>query len=80
MNRRLLLDRRLFAATIKRAPRFIQPRKVRGNGRECLICRRREPRFSRRGTVKADSQHTLCLQCYRDERNRNRLSFYATRF
>lgn len=38
----------------------------------CQSCRHRKARFSYRGTVRADRDHTLCFECYRSERERQR--------
>jgi hypothetical protein len=38
----------------------------------CQSCRDRKARFSRRGSVRADRDHTLCFECYRRERERQR--------
>jgi hypothetical protein len=40
--------------------------------RTCQICQDRKARFRYRGEVRADSQHVLCFECYRSERNRRR--------
>ena len=39
----------------------------------CVECRRRRSLFRYRGVVKADSDHTLCFQCYRGLRDRLRV-------
>jgi hypothetical protein len=44
----------------------------KGNRRACEACRERKARFRYRGTVKADRDHTLCFECYRRERERQR--------
>jgi len=38
----------------------------------CAACRERKARFSYRGEVRADRDHTLCFECYRGEFNRAR--------
>jgi hypothetical protein len=38
----------------------------------CQSCLDRKARFSVRGCVRADSDHTLCFECYRSERERQR--------
>ena len=38
----------------------------------CQSCRDRKARFSFRGSVRADRDHTLCFECYRRERERQR--------
>lgn len=38
----------------------------------CGACRERKARFSYRGEVRADRDHTLCFECYRGEINRAR--------
>lgn len=38
----------------------------------CQSCRDRKARFSYRGSVRADRDHTLCFECYRSERERQR--------
>ena len=38
----------------------------------CENCHDRKARFSYRGRVRADRDHTLCFQCYRAERDRRR--------
>ena len=35
----------------------------------CVACRERRSVFLYRGIVKADADHTLCLQCYRGLRD-----------
>ena len=47
------------------------PRRIRLAHR-CVECRRRRSLFRYRGVVKADSDHTLCFQCYRGLRDRLR--------
>jgi hypothetical protein len=38
----------------------------------CQQCRDRKARFQYRGHVRADRDHTLCFECYRSERERQR--------
>jgi len=38
----------------------------------CQRCRDRKARFQYRGEVRADRDHSLCFECYRSERNRQR--------
>jgi len=38
----------------------------------CQGCRGRKARFQYRGVVRADQDHTLCFECYRVERDRQR--------
>ena len=38
----------------------------------CQRCRDRKARFQYRGEVRADRDHTLCFECYRSERDRQR--------
>jgi hypothetical protein len=38
----------------------------------CQSCRDRKARFSHRGLVRADRDHTLCFECFRRERERQR--------
>ena len=40
--------------------------------RMCERCRDRKARFQYRGHVKVDRDHTLCFECYRSERERQR--------
>ena len=39
----------------------------------CISCQLRPARFRYRGEVRADRDHNLCFQCFRAERNRQRL-------
>ena len=39
---------------------------------QCQSCRQRRDRFRFAGTVRADRQHTLCLECYRALHDRTR--------
>lgn len=38
----------------------------------CQSCLARRARYSYRGTVRADRDHTLCFECFRAERERQR--------
>jgi hypothetical protein len=38
----------------------------------CQQCRDRKARFQYRGHVRADRDHSLCFECYRSERDRQR--------
>jgi len=38
----------------------------------CQSCRDRKARFRYRDSVRADRDHTLCFECYRRERERQR--------
>lgn len=38
----------------------------------CQRCRDRKALFQHRGRVRADRHHTLCFECYRSERERQR--------
>ena len=38
----------------------------------CQSCLDRKARFSFKGSVRADRDHTLCFECYRSERERQR--------
>jgi hypothetical protein len=40
--------------------------------RTCQRCQERKARFQYRGRVRADRDHTLCFECFRSERNRQR--------
>ncbi len=40
--------------------------------RVCERCRDRKARFHYRGRVRADRHHTLCFECFRSERDRQR--------
>ena len=46
-----------------------QTRRSRGR---CESCRDRKARFQFRGQVRADRDHTLCFECFRRERERQR--------
>jgi hypothetical protein len=43
----------------------------------CERCWERKARFQYRGVVRADSDHTLCFECFRSERNRRRAHVLA---
>lgn len=45
---------------------------VRAVRRLCQGCAERKARFAYRGRVRADRDHTLCFECYRAERDRQR--------
>jgi len=47
-------------------------REMKRNRHACQSCRHRKARFSYRGSVRADRDHTLCFECYRSERERQR--------
>lgn len=49
-----------------------RPATTRRGTHLCLACGRRRPLFFYRGVVKADHDHNLCFECYRDESNRLR--------
>jgi hypothetical protein len=38
----------------------------------CERCGERKARFRYHGVVRADSDHTLCFECFRSERDRRR--------
>ena len=40
--------------------------------RACQSCQERKARFSYDGRVRADRDHTLCFECFRSERDRQR--------
>lgn len=42
--------------------------------KHCQSCHARKARFRYRGHVRADSDHTLCFECFRSERDRRRAS------
>jgi hypothetical protein len=44
--------------------------------RLCACCRERKARYQYRGRVRADRNHTLCFECYRAEKNRQRIRLY----
>jgi len=43
----------------------------------CEACHKRKARFQHAGHVKADRDHTLCFECFRAERNRQRVRMLA---
>jgi hypothetical protein len=43
----------------------------------CERCWERKARFRYRGVVRADSDHTLCFECFRSERERRRAHLLA---
>jgi hypothetical protein len=43
----------------------------------CTICHERPALFKRRGVVKRDRDHNVCLQCFRSLDNRNRAMLIA---
>ena len=45
--------------------------------RLCQTCEERKARVSYHGIVKADRDHTLCFQCFRAERERQRAQLLA---
>jgi len=45
---------------------------MKGSRHACQSCRTRKARFSYRGSVRSDRDHTLCFECYRNERERQR--------
>lgn len=51
-----------------------EPRRARHT---CQSCQDRKARFSYRGAVKADRDHTLCFECFRRERERQRARWLA---
>ena len=53
---------------------FAQSKEVR---RRCESCQERKARFRYRGHVKADRDHTLCVECFRSERDRRRARMLA---
>ena len=44
----------------------------------CQRCHERKARFQYRGVVRADRDHTLCFECFRSERDRQRASRLAS--
>ena len=44
----------------------------------CQRCRDRKARFQYRGYVRADRDHTLCFECYRSERERQRARTFSS--
>ena len=51
---------------------FAAARESKRTRQTCQSCVDRKARFSYRGAVRADRDHTLCFQCYRRERERQR--------
>ncbi len=51
---------------------FAAARQSKRSRYACQSCRDRKARFSYRGAVRADRDHTLCFECYRSERERQR--------
>lgn len=47
-------------------------RQFRDSRSTCHDCRSRKARFQYRGRVQADADHTLCFECFRAERERQR--------
>jgi hypothetical protein len=47
--------------------------------RICHSCQRRKARFQYRGQVRADRHHDLCFECFRAERNRQRVRLMTGR-
>ena len=45
--------------------------------RACQSCQERKARFSYGGRVRADRDHTLCFECFRSERDRQRATRLA---
>ena len=43
----------------------------------CEACHKRKARFQYAGHIKADRDHTLCFECFRAERNRQRVRMLA---
>jgi hypothetical protein len=50
----------------------------RSSRQMCQRCRDRKARFQYRGHVKVDRHHTLCFECYRSERERQRANRLST--
>ena len=44
----------------------------------CHRCHERKAKFQFRGVVRADRDHTLCFECFRSERDRQRASRLAS--
>jgi hypothetical protein len=59
-------------STRLRSRRFQRASSKQERVRSCQRCRDRKARFQYRGAVRADRDHTLCFECYRSERNRQR--------
>lgn len=51
---------------------FTAARESKDERRTCESCRTRKARFQHRGRVRADRHHTLCFECFRSERDRQR--------
>ena len=51
---------------------FAAARESKRTRHTCQSCLNRKARFSFRGSVRADRDHTLCFECYRSERERQR--------
>jgi hypothetical protein len=51
---------------------FTAARESKDERRTCESCRTRKARFQHRGRVLADRHHTLCFECFRSERDRQR--------
>ena len=43
----------------------------------CQSCQERKARFSYGGRIRADRDHTLCFECFRSERDRQRATRLA---
>jgi uncharacterized paraquat-inducible protein A len=53
---------------------------LRNARKVCLECKERRARFRFRGVVKWDSDHRLCMRCYRSLRDRVRTQLFGERF
>ena len=51
---------------------FNAARQSKRTRQTCQSCLDRKARFSFHGSVRADRDHTLCFECYRSERERQR--------
>ena len=51
---------------------FAAARASKRTRQTCQSCLDRKARFRFRGSVRADRDHTLCFECYRSERERQR--------
>jgi hypothetical protein len=51
---------------------FTATRASRRSRKTCQACRARQARFCHRGVIRADRDHTLCFECFRAERERQR--------
>ena len=51
---------------------FAAARASKRTRQTCQSCLDRKARFRFRGSVRADRDHTLCFECYRRERERQR--------